>query len=265
MRPIDPPRFRIWSDLHLEFGDVHAARLRPRTPRSGEVVLLTGDIATGTAGIRWAIKAFPDHLVAYVLGNHEFYHADLEVTIEACREAAAGTNVWLLERDVWDLTRILGATLWTDYALWGQERADSARMAAHALTDHRLIVTDGRAFSPEDALRRHVDTRLWLEAELARAAADGVRAVVLTHHAPHASCVHEVFRRRHDPLSAAFASDFSDLLRGPSAPAVWVSGHTHHNFIGSVGRTRLVSNQGGYAFRGEDEDFMSEGLAVALV
>jgi len=257
------PTMRVWSDLHLEFGAVHAARENPPAPLPGEIIILAGDIAVGTAGVLWAIRTFPNNDVVYVLGNHEFYHADIGITTRACRDAAAGTNVRLLEQDVWDVapgTRILGCTLWTDYALWPECGLGAAYAEARRLADHRLIVTEGRTFTPADAHRRHVESRAWLEAELLRAANDGVRAIVVTHHAPHANCLGRKFKRARDPLSPAFASDLSELLHSPIAPKLWISGHTHRNHIGRVGKTRLVSNQGGYALRSEQEGFDPEGF-----
>jgi hypothetical protein len=254
---------RVWSDLHLEFGAVHAARANPPAPLAGEIVILAGDIAVGTAGVLWAARTFPNNDVAYVLGNHELYHADIDITIRACRDAAAGTNVRVLERDVWDVTpgtRILGATLWTDYGLWPECSLGVAYAEARRLADHRLVSIEGRTFSPADAHRRHLDTRVWLEAELLRAADEGVRTIVVTHHAPHTKCLGRDFQKARDPFSTAFASDLAELLHSPIAPAVWVSGHTHRNYVGRLGKTRLVSNQGGYAFRTEEKGFDLEGL-----
>ncbi len=260
------PPIWLWSDLHLEFGDVHAARTRPKAPPAEHVVLLVGDIATGTKGVRWALDTFPNNRVAYILGNHECYYADVDLTIRACRDAAAGSNVRILERETWDVapgTRILGATLWTNYRLWAEQSMEELLRVAHQLSDHRVISTDGRVFTPDDARRRHTATRLWLELELRRANRDNVRTIVATHHAPSVECIAPHFRRARTPLSAAFASDLSHLLLAPFAPEIWVSGHTHFNYVGTVGRTRLVSNQGGYAFRDEEGGFVPQGLLVS--
>jgi hypothetical protein len=51
-------------------------------------------------------------------------------------------------------------------------------------------------------------------------------------------------------------------LKSPIAPKVWISGHTHRNYIGRVGKARLVSNQGGYAFKTEEDGFDLEGLVL---
>ncbi len=267
MKPPACPPIWLWSDLHLEFNDAHIGRAHPPLPPAGQMVVLAGDIAVGTAGVRWAIETFPDNPVAYVLGNHEAYYSDLDITIRACRDAAWRTNVRILERDEWDFapgTRLLGATLWTDYSLWNEQDLRAVYAEAHRLADHRVIATGGRVFLPADAHRRHLETREWLEMELRRAHRDNVRAIVVTHHAPHPLCIDEAFRRARDPLSAAFASDLSDLLTGHTAPALWLSGHTHHNHVGTVGRTHLVSNQGGYAFRrGEEVGFLTEGMLVS--
>lgn len=255
----------LWSDLHLEFPPQRMAYGDLPVPPPGDLVILAGDIADGINGVRWAANLFVNHPVVYVLGNHEAYHADMDLTLDACRAAASGTNVRVLERETWDVfpgVRVLAATMWTDYALWGQEGIDAGHTAALHLADHHCISISGRTFSPSDARRRHFDTRIWLEAELRRAAADGVRTIVATHHAPHPCSIPPGFRRSRDPFSAAFASDLREILDAAAAPEVWVSGHTHHNHDEVYGHTRLVSNQGGYRFRGEGAGFLREGRVV---
>lgn len=259
------PDIWLWSDLHLEFPEHARVYGQIPPPSRGDLVILAGDINAGAGGVRWAVRNFPDSPVAYVLGNHEPYGADLESEYDACRAASVGTNVRVLERDVWDIgpnRRLLGATLWTDYDLWGQASLGDPHKAALRLADHHTITTAGRPFSPSDALQRHVETRAWLDAELRRARQDGVEAIVVTHHAPHAVCLAPAHLERGEPLSAAFASDLSDLLMGPLAPRVWCSGHTHHNHRGRIGSTLLLSNQAGYLHQHEGAGFHQGGLRL---
>ena len=108
-------KIRVLSDLHLEF---HAWT---PPPADADVVVLAGDIHVGVGGIEWAREQFPTTPVIYVVGNHEFYGGQLNEVLAALREAADRLGVYLLDSDelVLDGTRFLGATLWTDFALYG--------------------------------------------------------------------------------------------------------------------------------------------------
>lgn len=252
------PDIRLWSDLHLEMRRQREL-LPPLTPPpAGALVLLAGDIAAGVDGIRWAAETFPEHQIGYVLGNHEFYGGSFRTLVDVARAEASGTNVHLLEGDTWDAApdvRVLGATLWTDFDLWGPESRLAAMHESRRLADATLIECEGRPLSPADTRERHLHTVAWLEAELRRAAKDGVAAVVLTHHAPHPLGLMPQHRTPSNLLSAAFASDLSHLMDGPAAPVLWVFGHTHHSVDAVVGQTRVISNQAGYFFREEETGF----------
>src|ERR1700752_2288598 len=108
-------RVHILSDLHLEF-----APFQPNNV-DADVVVLAGDVHTGRNGIEWALKAFPDRPVIYVLGNHEFYGQKLQKLIKELQELADGTNIRLLENEQCSIGEVvfLGATLWTDFGLNG--------------------------------------------------------------------------------------------------------------------------------------------------
>ncbi len=86
-------RLHILSDLHLEF--------EPFTPPAVEsdAVILAGDVSTGRNGVKWALKAFADRPVIYVLGNHEFYGQKLQKLVADLKGMARGTNVHLLENE----------------------------------------------------------------------------------------------------------------------------------------------------------------------
>lgn len=195
-------RIHVLSDLHLE--------VRPFVPPQVEcdLVVLAGDIHPGVEGVRWAREHFPSTPVAYVAGNHEFWDQSLSELVGELRAEAEGSNVHVLERDVLDLgsLRVLGTTLWTDFALRGEP--ERVARECHGMPDFRRIRFEGaRKLRPRDTIRLHEESREWLATELAR---PGPPALVVTHHAPHRMSTDPRFAARES--CAAFSSHLEDLI-----------------------------------------------------
>lgn len=261
------------SDLHLEFerprirapawlrlGAVR--RAPPRHPLHGpslqglagaDLVVLAGDIAPGTAAIRYAdaVALFLGCPVVFVPGNHEYYGYDFPTARDDLRAAAAALEgrVVFLDRD-WARFQlqgeeliVFGCTLWTDYRLNGD--ADHARAyAALSLNDHRRIGMEGRGFRPEHALAEHRKGLAWLDEALLDVGRNrpSARRLVVTHHAP----CRQGLGALNAKLAPAYASDLeSAIVRW--APDWWVHGHTHHRHAASIGRTLVASAPRGYA------------------
>lgn len=245
-------RARILSDLHLD-----AASMDPLPAAGFDCAIVAGDTRNGhPAELVAALEALlPEPLILAVLGNHEGYgfphYPDLAA---AFREAAAGTRVRLLDGDelIHQGTRFLGATLWTDFCLFGFERRDHAMDAARrALADYRRIGVGGAAIRPSDTLRWHQRDRAFLQSRLS-VPFDGP-TVVVTHHAPRRESVAPCYAQ--DIVSAAFASHLPDELLAKAD--LWIHGHTHSSFSYSVGGCRVLCNPRGYPFadRMENPDF----------
>ena len=141
-------RLHILSDLHLGSG----AMTHPRT--DADVVVLAGDIARPREAVAWALGfAQP---VLYVPGNHEFYGGSLDGTLAELRALAAGTHVHVLADDelVVEGVRFLGATLWTDFDLFGKgERRDRRRSRRQACGCATSAASGGRP-APRRCTRR---------------------------------------------------------------------------------------------------------------
>lgn len=239
-------RILVLSDLHL---DHRPAWSMPASFPPYDVAVFAGDVDGSVArSVRRlaespALAGRPSILVP---GNHEFYGGEVEERLAEGREACAGTDVNLLDRDsvVLEGVQFTGATLWTDYKLFGDAVAGMAA-CGRALNDHRLIRVGGRGaerrFLPRDAAARHAADSAFLEEALSVPFA-GPR-VVVTHHAPHRGSVAARFAR--NPLTAGFVSDLSDLI-GRRSPALWVHGHVHDGFDYPVGTTRVLANPKGY-------------------
>jgi predicted phosphodiesterase len=259
---------RLWvlSDLHIGMGggwDLPSGDARPRF----DVLVFAGDlIERAERGVKWLRERVPDRPVIYVPGNHEAYGADIDRTVEKAKEAAIGTSIFVLQNDrirLGDVT-FAGATTWTDFNLFGDQRRAMA-VAADRMNDFRRIRINRYAdrFRPRDALARHLQARAFLEIEMRKPR--GGPLVVVTHHAPIPS---RTYRQRwHDSgarlsdeevLDAAYRSDLTALMRpAPVAddknalrPAdVWIFGHTHESEDALIGHTRVVSNAKGYGNR----------------
>src|SRR5690606_11482113 len=108
----------VVSDLHLEFS---VPDLGPAA-RKADAVILAGDIHLGSQAMDWIVQQFGKRPVLYVPGNHEFYRGEHASVLRNLRAAAAKHgNIHILDQDsvVLGEVEFLGATLWTDFALYG--------------------------------------------------------------------------------------------------------------------------------------------------
>jgi hypothetical protein len=163
-------RVLAMSDLHVEF-EPFIFPLE-ETP---DLLVLAGDIGPGYTGVSLAKTYFPGLFPKVVIaGNHEFYRAAYDETIETCRSAAAAAdNVHFLERDerisaINDRrVRVLGCILWTDFSVNGAEHKQTAMTnAVIRMNDFRLIRFRGSILRPEDTIEMHQASRRWLDARL---------------------------------------------------------------------------------------------------
>lgn len=233
-------RIHVLSDLHLELSPWQPPKV------DADLTVLAGDIHSHTHALNWILENIEGPVV-YVPGNHEFYGAELHgIRAELKRKAPA--NVHVLDNGGIEIhgetesVRILGSTLWTDYALHGtgEQMAVAMREAKHCLLDHECIRCAPHAtFTPSQALGLHRESVAWLAGELAKPYAG--KTVVVTHHLPSMQSVAERFKA--SPLSAAFASNL-DYLVGKAD--LWIHGHTHDNFDYRLGNCRVVCNPRGY-------------------
>jgi predicted phosphodiesterase len=253
---------RLWilSDLHLELTrgwDLPSGDARPRF----DVMIIAGDLVPRMErGVAWLLERVPDRPVLYVAGNHEGYGCDIDRTVEKAKHAAEGSKVFVLQNEAIRLGSVTfaGATLWTDFDLFGDQWR-AMRVAGDRMNDFRKIRTARYAdrFRPQHALARHIRSRAFLETEMRKRRSGPL--VVVTHHAPHPG---RSFRRYQSErlsdeeiLTAAYRSDLASLMwpapieggRHSLRPAdLWIYGHTHESEDVTIGYTRVVSNAKGY-------------------
>lgn len=254
--------FRLMSDLHLEFeNDVMDFAPLPLEEDKFTVLILAGDIAVGTDAVPFIERMCRQfYKVVYVLGNHEFYHNEVNKLRRKWKEYAedkAPENFVLLDDGVAFIddpyntdvpaTRLVGGTLWTDFDKQNWFAMNEAR---NGMNDFYCVkIKEGhpetgyrkRRWLPEDAVRAHKMT-LFTITETVRVPHDGP-TVVITHHLPHPLCVDQAYRTH--PLNPAYMTNL-DMQIEEYDIDVWVHGHTHSNVDVEVHGTRILCNPRGY-------------------
>ncbi len=238
-------KIQIFSDLHVDVAPVKPIQIMPGV----DLVIVAGDTCEGV------LHAF-DYLrqivavqipILMVLGNHEYYRRFIPHELALARSHAAEFNIHLLENDTIVLggVRFVGATLWTDYRIFGESNQAAVMNAcATGMNDHRRIGWQKQPwlrFRPQEAALLHHRSKTYL-AEVLTTPFRGPTAVI-SHHACHPRSIHPAFMS--DSLTGAFASDLSTLIEA-HRPTLWVHGHVHQSFDYRVGETRILCNPHGY-------------------
>lgn len=245
----------IYSDIHLERQQFNPGR----AAYDADVVVLAGDIGEGTDGLIWARSMFPDKPIVMVLGNHEFFGGrDFDAFVVEARSKASELDIHLLEcGEVFiGCVRFLGATLWSNFELFGPD-ADSLQWlkqeAQTSIKDYspgQIKVTpdagpgtsSSGSLTPEATIQRHWASRAWIEEALATSVP--AKTVVVTHHCPGVQSIPAQFRTGDaSKFSPIYASDLSHL--GGRA-ALWIHGHVHESCDYDMQGTRVVCNPMGY-------------------
>ncbi|MYM36586.1 metallophosphoesterase [Duganella sp. FT94W] len=241
-------RLLILSDLHHELWREKAPQI-DLTINRPDIVVLAGDISSGAKAVQWATDAFADTPVLYVSGNHEAYGKnldDVQDDIEAACMGAPNVHFLNCSEYIHGSVRFIGATLWTDFKLFGDAaRADAMHEAESAMTDYkriRLARKGYRKLRAADTAQLHAAHKSWIKKRLAEPFAGST--VVITHMAPSMQSVPEQYRT--DLSSAAYASQMDDVV---SQADLWIHGHMHETLDYHVGKCRVVCNPCGYINR----------------
>ena len=238
-------RIQIFSDLHIDVRPIKKITI----PDGVDLVIVAGDTSEGVLrAFEHLRRIVPMHIpILMVLGNHEYYRRFIPNELELARSHGAAFNIRVVEAETVFLSgvRFVGATLWSDYAIFGEaNQAAVMNACASGMNDHRLIGWQKQPwlrFRPQEAALLHHRSKAYLTETLAVPFAGST--VVVTHHAVHWNSVHPRFQT--DPVTGAFVSDLSALIEA-HRPALWVHGHVHNSSDYRIGDTRIVCNPHGY-------------------
>lgn len=246
-------KIQIISDLHQEFG------ISDLSFENADLVILAGDINLGTKGIEWIKKYIPNKPVIYILGNHEYYKGTYPNTLHKIISASNDSNVTVLENNRVEINgiRFHGATLWTDFSLFGNP-VEYGMICQSKMNDYKLIRRDPSysKLRSIDSFKIHQISRAWLEESLEES--KEYKNVVITHHAPSIKSVPEFYKN--DPVTAAYASDLEALITKYNPP-YWIHGHIHTPINYKVGKTEIICNPHGYInekYNGYDRELIIE-------
>lgn len=244
-------KIQIISDLHQEFG------VSELSFRNADLVILAGDINLGTKGIEWIKENIPDKPVIYVLGNHEYYKGTYPNTLRKIVELSKASNVHVLENNFVEFegVRFHGATLWTDFSLFGNP-VEYGIICQSKMNDYKLIRRDPSysKLRTIDTYKIHQISKKWLQNSLA--ASGTYKNVVVTHHAPSIKSLPAIYKD--DPISSAYASNLEDLI-AEYKPIYWIHGHIHTPVRYKIGETEVICNPHGYIsekYNGYDKELI---------
>jgi len=250
-------KLQLLSDLHLE------TEIFDPVPTPGaELLVLAGDIDATWGGYeRFAGWPVP---VLVVPGNHEFDGRELSAAVPALRERCASLGMQMLYRQTTLVTaanglriRVLGATRWSDFDLFGPAQRERAERAAGYFLRLMAATRNSLPLDAAGVRTEGLQCRDWLQNELSAAstAPQWDRTLVITHFAPSLRSADPRYGKQ--PGTASFCNADDDLL--PRAD-LWLHGHLHcrHDYaVARAGRlpTRVVCQARGLVKKGEDEGF----------
>ncbi|MDR2918565.1 MAG: metallophosphoesterase [Tannerella sp.] len=231
-------KIQIISDLHNEFGTSNLKF------ENIDMLIVAGDLDLGIKGITWLKEITENIPIIYVLGNHEYYKGSYPKTLNKIKSASLGTNIHVLENESVVINNITfhGATLWTDFELFGNPQVYGSICQAK-MNDYRLIRLEPTysKLRSIDTYQMHKKSLNWLENSLSRS--DTPINVVITHHAPSMKSIPDEFKE--DMLSSAYASDLEPIIL-KRKPDFWIHGHIHTPIDYKIGSTRVICNPHGY-------------------
>lgn len=232
-------KIRLLSDLHTEFRLPYKVQSFAEY-RGEDVLVLAGDIASGSTNTMDVIKFFLDQgfpKVIYVPGNHEYYGTGFdEFNAKMENKCYMTPGAYYLNPDavVIDGVKFIGATLWTNFA----DNPFSQSAAKRGINDFRMI----RDFDVNRCAKTYYEHLDFIKQAYEERGSNKV--VVVTHFLPARECIAPRFRGP-DLINDYFANDLGEYIATMS-DTTWLFGHTHDATDIVLGDTRVVANPHGY-------------------
>ncbi len=257
--------FRLFSDIHLEFGPFTIPHL---DTDSDTILVLAGDIAIADKPAQYkefildAVDRFAH--VIWIPGNHEHYYGSLVRSLVKMKRAVGDhPNLSIINNEV----KVFGnevafvcSTMWTDLA---NSNPLMMMLAEQRMSDYARIrigpkdLPYKRKIRAEDVLREHKIALKFITEEVVNQHELGRKVVVVTHHGPSWQSIDRNFQG--DELNAAYVSALDELVLDLQ-PAYWLHGHVHHAHDYNIGDTNVLVNPRGYVGHEHVHDFQTKWI-----
>ena len=238
------------SDLHLEFREnKDFLKTNPLQPL-GDILILSGDIVPFNVMNKHKdfFSFLSDNFAAtyWIPGNHEYYGFDIAAKSGVLNEKIRKNiflvnNISVINNDV----KLIFTTLWSKISAvneWYIERG---------MNDFHVIKNGKFRLSAQRYNELYAESLFFLEKELGTET--DLKKVVATHHVPTLLNYPEEYKD--SVLNEAFAVELFNLI-DTTSPDLWIYGHSHSNTPDfEIGKTRMLTNQLGYVFYGENKYF----------
>ena len=246
-------KLQIMSDIHSDQRDDS-----PSFSKDVDALVIAGDLTNNGKHLDHIFNRISSTTtvpVIVVLGNHDYYsyrYNSFRKAVEDYKRVASKySNIHILARETLELDGVnfIGATLWTDY-----DKGRGICAAIAAMPCFKYLEVDDRLVNYQDILDEYKRDVAFIGDNMS----DSLKNVVITHHVPTFNFMPPKYRRSH--VNGAFCTNLNDFILD-NQPDVWVCGHTHTHFTGSIGDCTLYCNPWGYDFEGETgymENFIIE-------
>jgi len=249
-------KIQYCSDLHLEFE--HNSKYMETFPlkKSGEVLILAGDIIPlhdefFNSPFFNRISELYDE-VFWVPGNHEFYYCDIK-DYSSSFEIKLKKNVRILHNKELEYkgVRFVFSTMWSKISPAHEKEIEQG------VSDYACILNNGKKLKVKESNQLHNQSMLFLKEALNK---KNSKTVVVTHHLPSDLCNSPEYRN--SPVNEAFCTDYNKLIF-ESGASFWIYGHSHFNQKPVyINKTILLTNQLGYVKQNEQFDYRNNAFFV---
>ena len=274
------PYIRVISDIHADYNQEHNYVFN----FGDDYVLNCGDTGgNASTCINWNLNNIKQGAV--IAGNHLGYSLE-EMSLDAngkpsqrntknvqvnelgsVMNGLSGVSFMSNSMTKYEGIIILGTTLFTDFALYGEEHIEEAmQYAKYHLNDFKLITVPGhreytrasdgtwkikmlkredgivRQFTPQDHAYYFHYSLNFLKEKVREYSHKPI--IIMTHHAPSPYSISPSYAG--SMLNPAFASNLNQFILENPQIRLWCHGHVHDNFDYILGKTRVVCCPFGY-------------------
>lgn len=246
-------KIQIMSDLHINQDKSYNIK-----KINSDLILVAGDTSYNIYNtiefLQKQSTMLDDKPIVFIAGNHEYEDYGVLNSINIAKEMCdKSKKIIFLENDrisFEDFT-IIGATLWTDFKLFGEVESYFCEQSVKNFSDfERIFYNDTHRISPHIVKNLFNKSYQYLDFALNNKTTD--KNIIVTHFAPHFNSIHERYKNIYS--SSYFASNCEALL---GRNELWIHGHTHTNFNYNIEDTKIICNPKGY---GVENTYFDENL-----